>query len=219
MSDFSPKPQARILIANDHAATLAGLRQTLVDDGFAIVSEVATAQQAVDHALQGRPDICLLDVDMPGNGIWAAGEIVNRLPGTAVVMLSDSNQEADLLDALRAGALGFLLIDTDPARIPHALRGVLAGEAAVPRKLVMRLIDEYRSQGRRRRLPASGRAVELTSREWEVIELMRSGLTTADAAQRLFVSPVTVRRHMSTVVRKLGVTDRDAALQLLDAGA
>lgn len=216
MSDFSPvEPQARILIANDHAATLVGLRQALERDGFAVVSEGANAREAVEQALQQRPDICLLDVDMPGNGIWAAGEIVTRLPGTAVVMLSDSNHEANLFDALRVGALGFLLIDTDPARIPHALRGVLAGEAAVPRKLVMRLIDEYRSQGLRRRLPASGRAVELTSREWEVIELMRGGLTTADAARRLFVSPVTVRRHVSTVVRKLGVTDRDAALRLL----
>jgi DNA-binding NarL/FixJ family response regulator len=153
---------------------------------------------------------------MPGSGIWAANEIYRQVSGTAVVMLSDSSHEADLLDALRAGALGFLLIDTDPQRIPHALRGVLSGEAAVPRKLVMRLIDEYRSQGVRRRLQSAGRAVELTGREWQVVEMMRGGLTTADAAQRLFVSPVTVRRHVSTVVRKLGVADRDAALRLLD---
>lgn len=156
---------------------------------------------------------------MPGSGIWAAGEIDNRLSGTAVVMLSDSSSEADLFDALRAGALGFLLIDTDPERIPHALRGVLAGEAAIPRKLVMRLIDEYRSQGVRRRVQFEGRSVELTSREWEVIEMMRNGLTTADTAQRLFLSPITVRRHVSAVVKKLGVADRDAALRVLDEAA
>jgi DNA-binding NarL/FixJ family response regulator len=213
------KSKTRILIANDHAATLAGLRQSLEADGFAVLAEAVDAQQAVELAIAERPEICLLDVDMPGNGIWAAGEITSRVPGTAVVMLSDSSHEADLFDALRAGALGFLLIDTDPERIPHALRGVLAGEAAIPRTLVMRLIDEYRSQGVRRRFQVEGRAVELTSREWEVIEMMRSGLTTADTAQRLFVSPVTVRRHVSAVVRKLGVEDRDAALQLLDKAA
>jgi DNA-binding NarL/FixJ family response regulator len=106
---------------------------------------------------------------MPGNGIRAAAEITNRLPGTAVVMLSDSSHDDDLFDALRTGALGYLLIDTDPARIPHALRGVLGGEAAVPRKLVMHLIDEFRTQGRTRRLPGSGRGVEITGREWEVL--------------------------------------------------
>jgi DNA-binding NarL/FixJ family response regulator len=111
------------------------------------------------------------------------------------------------------------LIDTDPERIPHALRGVLAGEAAIPRKLVMRLIDEYRSQSVRRRVQIRGRSVELTSREWEVIEMMRSGITTADTAQRLFLSPVTVRRHVSAVVKKLGVADRTAALRLLDEAA
>jgi len=184
-----------------------------------VVAEAANAQEAVERAIEERPDICLLDVDMPGSGIWAAGEIENLLSGTAVVMLSDSSSEADLFDALRAGALGFLLINTDPERIPHALRGVLAGEAAIPRKLVMRLIDEYRSQGVRRRVQFEGRSVELTSREWEVIEMMRSGLTTADTAQRLFVSPVTVRRHVSAVVKKLGVADRDAALRLLDQAA
>jgi DNA-binding NarL/FixJ family response regulator len=195
------------------------LRHALEADGFTVIAEAANAQQAVERAVEERPDICLLDVDMPGSGIFAAGEITNRVSGTAVVMLSDSSHDADLFDALRAGALGFLLIDTDPERISHALRGVLAGEAAIPRKLVMRLLDEYRSQGGRRRFQIAGRAFELTSREWEVIEMMRSGLTTADAAQRLFVSPVTVRRHVSAVVRKLGVEDRDAALELLDKAA
>jgi DNA-binding NarL/FixJ family response regulator len=212
------KPDVRVLIANDHEPTRAGLRRALQDGGFEVVAEAADAQQALDLATKERPEICLLDVDMPGNGIWAADEITSSLSGTAVVMLSDSSHEADLFDALRAGALGFLLIDTDPARISHALHGVLAGEAAVPRKLVMRLIDEFRSQGRSRRIPVSG-GVELTGREWEVISMVRSGLSTADAAERLFVSPVTVRRHVSAVVQKLGVADRKAALQLLDEAA
>jgi DNA-binding NarL/FixJ family response regulator len=95
---------------------------------------------------------------------------------------------------------------------------VLAGEAAIPRRLTARLVEEVRTQGRRRRIAlAPGLRPELTSREWEVIELVRRGLSTDEAATRLYVSPVTVRRHISSVVRKLGVRDRDAALQLIDS--
>jgi DNA-binding NarL/FixJ family response regulator len=155
---------------------------------------------------------------VPGNGIRATKEIRARLPGAAVVMLSNSRE--NLLNSLRAGAIGYLLMDTDPARLPHVLRGVLRGEAAVPRCLVSRLIDELRSQGRRRSIPAPGRpAAEVTSREWEVLSLMREGLTTAEVAVRLAVSPVTVRRHASTAVKKLGLADRKTALGLLNGSS
>lgn len=161
--------------------------------------------------------MCLLDIHMPGNGISAAARIVRRLPETSVVMLTVSGSDVDLFDALRAGASGYLLKDIDPARLPHALRGVLAGEAALPRALVARVIDEFRERGRRRHLPLLGdRGVQLTSREWEILDLLRSGLTTAEIAERLFVSKVTVRRHVSGILRKLRVPDRDAALRLLD---
>ena len=91
----------------------------------------------------------------------------------------------------------------------------MAGEAAVPRALVARLIGEFRSRGARRRLPLiGGRGVELTSREWEVLDLMAEGLTTAQIADRLFVSPVTVRRHISGVLEKVGAPDRETAVRL-----
>ena len=133
-------------------------------------------------------------------------------------MLTVSQNDTDLFDSLRAGAAGYLLKDTDPERLPHALRGVLAGEAAVPRRLVSRVLDEFRTHGRRRRLPLVGRrGRELTSREWEVLEMLREGLTTAQIAERLFVSPVTVRRHISAILSKLEVPDRESALRLLEA--
>jgi DNA-binding NarL/FixJ family response regulator len=93
---------------------------------------------------------------------------------------------------------------------------VLAGEAAIPRRLVARLVEEYRSQGRRRHLAHGGGRAELTSREWEVLEHLRSGLSTRETAARMFVSPVTVRRHLSAITTKLGVADRQAAVRLLD---
>jgi DNA-binding NarL/FixJ family response regulator len=193
------------------------VRRTLVDAGFEVVAEAADSPGAVEAAERERPDLCLLDVHMPGGGIRAAGEILERLPDTAVVMLTVSRNDEDLFDALRAGAAGYLLKDTDPERLPHALRGVLAGEAAVPRTLVARVIDEFRTHGRRRRVPLAGRrGIELSSREWEVLEMLREGQTTADIARRLFVSPVTVRRHVSAILRKLDVPDRQAAVELME---
>jgi DNA-binding NarL/FixJ family response regulator len=213
-------PPVRVLVADEHAPMRMGLRDSLEGEGFVICVEATDAPAALAAALRERPDACLLDVNMPGNGIWAAREITARLPETAVVMLTSSESDADLFDALRAGAAGYLPNDMDPARLPQALRGVLAGEAALPRRLVARLIDEFRSHERRRQLLAQPhRGAELTSREWEVLELMGEGLTTAGIAERLFVSPVTVRRHISSLLKKLGLPNREAALRLLDEPA
>jgi DNA-binding NarL/FixJ family response regulator len=205
----------RVLIADDHAAARAGVKESVsVDPGFEVCAEAADAQDAIDLALSERPDLCLLDVHMPGEGIRAATAITSALPGCAVVMLTVSRNDSDLFHSLRAGAAGYLLKDTDPSRLPDALRGVMAGEAAVPRALVARLIHEFRDRGTRRLAGLGGRGVELTSREWEVLDLMAEALTTAQIAERLFVSPVTVRRHISSIVEKLGAPDRATAVRL-----
>jgi DNA-binding NarL/FixJ family response regulator len=207
--------QTRVLIADEQAATRAGIRAVLEDEGFTICSEATNAQGAVETAVRERPHIALLDVDIPGSGIAAAEQIAARVPETAVVMLTASTVDADLFDSLRAGAAGYLLKGTDPARLSHALRGVLAGEAAIPRTLVTRIIAEF-GERTQRRLELAWRGIELTPREWEVLELLREGLTTGRMAERLFVSPVTVRRHVSTLLRKLEAPDREAAVRMLD---
>ena len=205
----------RVLIADDHAVARAGVRESVTDDpGFEVCAEASNAQDAIELALSELPDLCLLDVHMPGEGIRAASEITAALPDCAVVMLTVSRNDSDLFHSLRAGAAGYLLKDTDPGRLPNALRGVMAGEAAVPRALVARLIHEFRERGTRRLSTIGGRGVELTSREWEVLDLMAEGLTTAQIGERLFVSPVTVRRHISSIVEKLGAPDRSAAVRL-----
>jgi len=211
---LDPTRPIRVLIADDHAATRAGVRESVQDGGFEVCAEAANAQDAIDLALSECPDVCLLDVHMPGEGIRAAMAITSALPDCAVVMLTVSRNDSDLFHSLRAGAAGYLLKDTNPGRLPDALRGVIAGEAAVPRPLVARLIHEFRDRGTRRLPLIGGRGVELTSREWEVLDLMGEGLTTAQIAERLFVSPVTVRRHISSIVEKLGAPDRASAIRL-----
>jgi DNA-binding NarL/FixJ family response regulator len=209
-----------VLVADDHAPTRAGVRGALADGGFAVVAEAATADTAVDRALDARPDVCVLDVHMPGGGIAAAARITERLPETVVVMLTVSQEDEDLFAALRAGAAGYLLKDMDPGRLAFALRGVVDGEAAVPRTLVARVVAEFRTAERRPSLPlVRRRGARLTSREWEVLDLLRERRTTAEIAHRLGLSAVTVRRHVGAIVAKLGVPDRRAMQRLLEAEA
>lgn len=203
------------MLADDHATARLGVRLALEEGDFEVVAEAVDARGAVDAALVHRPDLCLLDVYMPGSGIAAAAELSEALPEMPIVMLSISETNDDLFDALRAGACGYLLKDTDPARLPYALSAVLKGEAPLPRVLTARLITEFRRHGKERRIAdADGSLVTLSERESEVLELLREDLTTKQIAQRLGISPVTVRRHLSEALKKLRVSDRGAALRL-----
>ncbi len=131
-------------------------------------------------------------------------------------MLTASRDDEDLFDALRAGASGYVLKDMDPDRLAAALRGVMEGEAALPRSLALKVIQQLQSPGRRRFRPAKASPVSrLTSRETEVLEMMTEGLSTEQFAGRLFIGKVTVWTHVSNVLKKLRVADRDAAVRLL----
>jgi DNA-binding NarL/FixJ family response regulator len=205
----------RVLIADDHAPTRAGVRMALEQDGIAVCAEAANAPDAVEAALRERPDACLLDVHMPGGGTSAASMITTRLPGTVVLMLTVSRDDDDLFESLRRGAVGYLLKDMDPSELPAAVRAALAGEAALAGPLAARLVEEFRQGPRPRTLAAQPRGQPaLTRREWEVLELLCEGAATADIAKRLFLSPVTVRRHVSDIVGKLGVSSREEAVRV-----
>jgi DNA-binding NarL/FixJ family response regulator len=201
----------RVLIADDHAPTREDVRAALEQDAeFEVCAEAADAAGAVAGALRERPDVCLLDVHMPGRGVAAAWEIHSRLPRSNVVMLTVSREDVDLFAALRAGALGYLLKDMDPRSLPRALHSVLAGEVAIPRELVSQVVERFRDpSARRRQAFAEGSAQQLTSREWQVLELLRQDLATAQIARRLVLSPVTVRTHVNAILRKLELRDRD----------
>jgi DNA-binding NarL/FixJ family response regulator len=213
----APSGARRIVLADDHAVTRASLRRALEAGDFVVCGEAPDAAGAVAIAREHRPDVALLDINMPGNGIRAAAEIAAILPDTAIVMLTVSRDDADLFAALRVGASGYLLKDTDLDRLPHVLRAVLSGEAALPRSLVARVITELQSRtsARSLRLGDEG-AVGLSNREWEILEHLRDGLTTSEIAERCFVAQVTVRSHVSAILKKLRVPDRAAAVRVLE---
>jgi DNA-binding NarL/FixJ family response regulator len=209
------EPRIRVIVADDHAPTRAGVLASLDVDGFDIVGEASSARAAVELAVSLQPDVCLLDIHMPGNGIAAAEEISKSLPDCAIVMLTYSRDDDDLFDSLRAGARGQLITEMDADRIGAARRGVLAGEAALPRSLVSKVLEEFEGRSRRKLFMRAQRPTQLTSREWEIMELLREGLSTDDVATRLFVTPGTVRVHVSSVLKKLRVGDRASAILAL----
>lgn len=204
--------QPRVVIADRHPPTRMGVRLALEDDGF-VVTEEETGPGAVAAALRHRPDVCLLDVDMPGGGIEAVATIRCQLPQTQVIMLSATANDADLFAALEAGASGYLLKEMNPVRLGRTLRAALRGEAALPRALTAHLIEEFRS---RTREPALTRpsATDLTNREWEVLDCLSEGLSTRRIAKRLFISETTVRRHVGAILKKLDVPSRQAAAKV-----
>jgi DNA-binding NarL/FixJ family response regulator len=211
----SDAPAPTVVVADDHQITRLGVRMALASGGFDVVGEAADRDGAISSVLANRPDVCLLDIYMPGGGLQAAKTISAEAPKTSVVMLTVSDSTEDVLAALRAGAVGYLPKDTRPDRLAAALCGVLKGEAALPRALVGRVLTEFRGLTAAADDPLRVGEIELTSRESEIMRLLRAGKTTLEIGKLLGLSPITVRRHISTGVAKLGVADRDAALRAI----
>jgi DNA-binding NarL/FixJ family response regulator len=207
----------RVVVAGAHLPTRTGIRLVLERNGFEICAEAPDADSAVAAVLRERPELCLVDADLPGGAMLATARITTRAPATDTVVLAAEADEQGVVDALHAGASGYLPLEADPEGLIRALRAVRRGEPAVPRSLLGPLVDQFRVRERRRRVSVRGGfEVELTRRQSEVLELLREGLGTAEMAARLGLSPVTVRRHLSLVLEKLGVSDRAEARDLLE---
>lgn len=132
--------RTKVLIADDHPLIRLAVRRELEEAGFEVCGEAADSAGAVEDAVRVEPDVVLLDVQMPGGGVEAARRIRGRLPGTRVLMLTSSEDDVDLVEAMLAGASGFLGKESEPARLPDVLRAVLRGEVAVPRSFVATLV-------------------------------------------------------------------------------
>ncbi|HKD94093.1 MAG TPA: response regulator transcription factor [Gaiellaceae bacterium] len=215
MSAVEPVQQLRVLIADDHAPTRDDIRRALTEGDLIVCAEAADAARAVQQALETRPDICLLDLRMPGGGVAAAWEIAARLPTTKVVMFTVSAEDADLFSALRAGAVGYLVKDIDLRLLPSALTDVVAGKAAIPPALVSRMVKQFHTNEPRFRTTTveTDTGPRLTSREWDVLAGLAEGLSTRDIGRRLQLKPSGVRAHISAIVQKLGVENRQGAIE------
>jgi DNA-binding NarL/FixJ family response regulator len=205
-----------VLVADDDIVLRHAVREALEAHGFVVVAEASDAAAAIGAATRLRPDICLIEIELPLEGLNAIGRIAKASPETLVVVLSRSDRPEDVVTAFTRGASGYLLKGISGERLAFTLRGAYHGEPALSRSLVPHLVDEIR-RGSMRRLTLPGGAVTLTPREWEVGELLREGRSTNEIADRLGVSPVTVRRHVGLLLNKLGATDRAAAVDLLRA--
>lgn len=161
-----------------------------------------------------RPELVLISADLPAGVFGAIREISTRLPGTRVVLLTRSPTGEELVAAVQAGAAGYLGEDISQARLPAVMRGILDGEVALPRRETQHLLDAMRGRdGRQVALARAG--VALTNRELEVLDMLVAETSTGEMARRLGISQVTVRRHISSVLGKLRLPSRAAAVQLL----
>jgi DNA-binding NarL/FixJ family response regulator len=207
---------ARILIVDDHPLTREALSTLLEAHGFDVVAEAADGAEAIDAADELQPDLILLDLSMPGmDGIAALPRLRDAAPSCEVVVLTASGTEENLLAAIRAGAAGYLLKSEAPERIAEFLRGVANGEAALSGAVARRLLDQVRSGGARGSGVPDTIASVLSAREVEVLLLLDDHLGTDEIARRLFISEHTVRSHVKSLLRKLGVSSRREALETL----
>ena len=198
-------PAIRVLLVDDHPVVRQGLRALLsTQDGIEVVGEAGDGEAAVAAAGRLSPDVVLMDVVMPGiDGVEALRRIGGSRPQTRVVMLTSYADERRAMEAVDAGASGFLLKDASPRDVAAAIRAAHRGEAVLHPSVAARLLAE------RRRPPAAH--AELTARELEVLRLIARGLRNKQIAAQLHVSEKTVKTHVSAVLRKLDVADRTAA--------
>jgi len=206
---------ARVVLAEADTPTRTGMRLVLRRSGFEIVGEARDVPGAVEVVCSERPHAALLATDLPGDGLRAARVIAGRLAGTRLVMLTPRQDGEELVAAVLAGASGYLAKDMSPGRLPSVLEGVLAGEVALPRRYTGHVLEALRGR-ESRRATILGRARHLvTDRQWEILQLLGDGRSTAEMAQRLGISEITARRHISSVLPKLGLKDRQGAVELM----
>jgi DNA-binding NarL/FixJ family response regulator len=207
----------RILIVDDHPLTRDALAGLLAQNGFDVVGQAGSGEEAIAQAGELKPDLVLLDLSMPEmDGLTALPRVLAAAPDAEVVVLTASEDEHNLLGAIRGGAAGYLLKSEPPERIVAFLRGVAQGEAALSGPIARRLLDQVREGGSHSTIVPESIAQALSARELEVLLLLDRHLGTDEIATRLFISEHTVRSHVKSLLAKLGVSSRREALDRLE---
>ena len=206
----------RVLLVDDHALVRSAIRQALDAPDIEVVGEARNAEEAIELAPRLRPDLLLLDIDLPGmTGIDAVRELAPRLPETRVVMLTVSTDRRNLLEAMRHGAAGYLTKDLTGDALLRAVRGLRRGDLAMSRQHAAQVVEHLQRGGHGGMPDEMGL---LSAREQEVLRLLAEGLTDREIAGALAISPRTVESHVSAVLRKLEVRNRAEAAQRYRSG-
>ncbi len=207
----------RVMLVDDHALVRSAVRGALDAPDIEVVAESPSAEAAFDVALRERPDVILLDVDMPGmSGLQLIRELRPRLPDTQIVMLSVSGDERSVLEAMRHGAAGYLTKDLGPEALQRAVRGIRHGDLAMSRRMAARTLRRF-IEGAGDTVAGSALGI-LSSRELQVLGHLADGLTDREIAEALVISPRTVESHVSSILHKLEVRNRaEAALRYREA--
>jgi two-component system NarL family response regulator len=203
----------RVMIADDHALFRQGLRIVLdAEPDLEVVAEASDGEEAIARATDAIPDIILMDVRMPKvSGIEAAARLKQELPASKVVMLTVSDEEQDLFEAIKAGASGYLLKEIEPAEVARAIRHIQAGQSLLSPSMASKLLTEFATMTKRtdERAYAPPR---LTDREMEVLKLVAQGMSNREIAKNLFISENTVKNHIRNILEKLHLHSRMEAV-------
>jgi DNA-binding NarL/FixJ family response regulator len=214
-----PGRPTRVLIVDDHTFFRAGLRSLLTEQGLEVVGEAPSGEAALPLIERRRPDIIVMDLNMPGmSGVEATRRACEGDPAPTVLVLTVSVAQDDVIEALEAGAAGYLLKDAAPDEIARAIRAALEGDTPLSPRVARILVQ--RARGWRGAPAANPRPTAgLSERELEVLRLLAQGLDNRGIAGRLFLSPTTVKHHVSTIFSKLGVANRvQAAIEGVRTG-
>ena len=210
-----------VMLVDDHALVRSAVRQALDAPDISVVGEAATAAEALDLAPRLRPDVLLLDINLPGtDGLSLLRELAPRLPETRIVMLTVSEDRRDLMQAVRGGAAGYLTKDLGPAALQRAVRGIRSGDLAMSRSMAAEVVRELaRNTWRGSPAPAAGGedVGSLSQRELDVLRLLAEGMTDREIAERLGISPRTVETHVGSILHKLSVRNRAEAASRTDS--
>ncbi|HVL26852.1 MAG TPA: response regulator transcription factor [Acidimicrobiales bacterium] len=213
-----PEP-IRVLIADDHERFRRGLKMVLeAEDGIEVVAQAGTGVEAVERVEELAPDVVLMDVRMPvQNGIEATRVIRGAFPSTRIIMLTVSDDEDDLFDAVKAGANGYLLKEVSIEEVADAVRAVVQGQSLITPSMAAKLIAEFGSLGRRAEGVEARPSQSLTGRELEVLKRVAKGMGNEEIAAELGLTPPAVRNHVANILVKLQLRSRiEAALTAME---
>ena len=202
----------KIMLVDDHVLFRKGLASLLASRGMEVVGEASNGVEALEAARELRPDLILMDVRMPVlDGLGATRLIREELPGSRIVMLTVSDDDHDLFEAIKSGAQGYLLKNMEPDDLFEMLEGTFRGEAPISRSLASRILAEFANQAHRDPGPAPLHST-LTARETEVLQLVASGTSNRDIANSLCISENTVKNHLRNILEKLHLENRVQAV-------